>query len=135
MRYKYLLDTDICIYIAKNHPENVRLRMAKCSPGELAMSVVTHGELCYGAQKSVRKAEAIATLNRLTHAIAVLDLDENVAIAYGGIRAELERKGCIIGSNDLWIAAHALAKGLTLVTNNTREHARVLGLVVENWAS
>jgi len=134
MEYKYLLDTDICIYIAKNHPENVRKRMAQCGAGELAMSVVTCGELYYGAQKSARKSEALMTLQRLTNAIAVLDLDDSVANAYGNIRSELEREGRVIGANDLWIAAHAFAKGLTLVTNNTREYTRISKLSVENWA-
>ena len=134
MSYKYLLDTDICIYIAKNRPEQVRKRMEQCEPGDLAMSVITCGELYLGAQKSVRQTEAFRTLRQLTDAIAILDLDESVSRNYGIIRANLERQGTIIGANDLWIAAHAKTKDLILVTNNTREYTRIEHLTVENWA-
>ncbi len=134
MGYKYLLDTDICIYIAKNRPQQVRKRMEQCDAGDLAMSVITCGELYLGAQKSVRQIEAFRTLRQLTDAIAVLDLDESVSRNYGLIRAKLERQGTIIGANDLWIAAHAKTKDLILVTNNTREYTRIEHLTVENWA-
>jgi tRNA(fMet)-specific endonuclease VapC len=134
IRYQYLLDTDICIYIAKNKPQHVRQRMAMCQPGELAMSVITCGELYLGAQKSNRPTEAFKVLQQLRANITVLDLDESVAKVYGDIRANLERQGCIIGANDLWIAAHAKSKGLVIVTNNTREYSRITGLTVENWA-
>jgi len=134
MGYKYLLDTDICIYIAKNRPQQVRKRMEQCEPGDLAMSVITCGELYLGAQKSVRQTEAFRTLRQLTDAIAVLDLDESVSRNYGVIRANLERQGTIIGANDLWIAAHAKTNDLILVTNNTREYTRIEQLTVENWA-
>jgi len=134
MSYKYLLDTDICIYIAKNRPQQVRKRMEKCEPGDLAMSVITCGELYLGAQKSVRQPEAFRTLKQLTDMIAILDLDESVSRNYGIIRASLEQQGTVIGANDLWIAAHAKTKNLILVTNNTREYTRIELLTVENWA-
>lgn len=135
MAYKYLLDTNICIYIAKNRPLIVRRRLESCQPGELAMSVITCGELRYGAEKSSRKSEAIKTIDQLMYSIVVLDIDETVTHHYGIIRADLERRGLVIGSNDLWIAAHAQAMGLTLVTNNMREFSRIDCLSVENWAS
>lgn len=134
MSHKYLLDTDICIYIAKNRPQQVRKRMEQCAPGDLAMSVITCGELYLGAQKSVRQTEAFRILKQLTDMISVLDLDESVSQSYGIIRANLERQGTVIGANDLWIAAHAKTKDLVLITNNTREYTRIEHLTVENWA-
>jgi tRNA(fMet)-specific endonuclease VapC len=131
---RYLLDTDICIYIAKHHPPALRQRFEQAQPGELAMSVVTYGELRHGAEKSQWRAKAIDTLATLTDAITILDLPEQAGARYGAIRADLERAGTPIGANDLWIAAHALAEDLTLVTNNGCEFQRVVGLRVENWA-
>jgi tRNA(fMet)-specific endonuclease VapC len=97
------------------------------------MSVVTYGELAYGARKSQLGKAALAHLQALLSSIEVLPLPEAAGLHYGGIRAELERRGEVISSNDLWIAAHALADGLILVTNNEREFRRVPGLTIENW--
>jgi tRNA(fMet)-specific endonuclease VapC len=96
--------------------------------------VITFGELVSGAEKSAQRAAALKLLRELAQVLPVLGLPETAAEAYGTIRAELERKGQMIGNNDLWIAAHAKAAGLTLVTNNEREFRRVRGLKVENWA-
>lgn len=131
---RYLLDTDICIYIAKHHPPALRQRFEQAQPGELAMSVVTYGELRHGAEKSQWRAKALDTLATLTDAITILEMPEQAGARYGAIRADLERAGTPIGANDLWIAAHALAEDLTLVTNNGREFRRIDGLRVENWA-
>ncbi len=133
MSHHYLLDTNICIYIAKNRPEAVLQRFQKLSEGEVAMSVVTHGELCYGACKSRRREEALKALSELATMIPVLPLTSQVGERYGVTRSELESSGRPIGNNDLWIAAHALALGVVLVTNNTREFARIPSLKVENW--
>ena len=130
---RYLLDTDICIYIAKHRPAEVLDRFKKLRPGEVAMSVVTHGELSYGAWKSSRSAEALAALSELSTLIPVLAIGPDVGEHYGRIRSQLESSGRLIGNNDLWIAAHACALGVVLVTNNEREFSRVTGLVVENW--
>jgi len=102
--------------------------------GEAALSVITFGELMYGAENSAQRAAALELLRGLAQVLPVLDLPDTTAEAYGRIRAELERAGQMIGNNDLWIAAHARAAGLTLVTNNEREFRRVRGLKVENWA-
>jgi len=95
--------------------------------------VITHGELCYGACKSRRREDARKTLSELASMIPVLPISSQIGERYGEVRSELERSGRLIGNNDVWIAAHALALGVTLVTNNAREFARVPGLEVENW--
>lgn len=130
---RYLLDTNICIYIARHQPPEVRQRFERHGAEELAMSVVTYGELRFGAEKSQARAQALAALEQLTGRIQVVPLPLSAAEDYGQIRAELQRMGRPIGNNDLWIAAHARAEGWVLVTNNEREFVRVPGLVVENW--
>ncbi len=135
MKPRYLLDTDICIYIAKNRPAEARRRFEACSPGDLAMSVVTFGELRHGAEKSQARDQALATLTALAETISVLALPVEAGAHFGRIRAALERAGQPIGNNNLWIAAHALAAGLTLVSNNRRGFARIEALSVENWAA
>ncbi len=134
MEPRFLLDTNICIYVRRQKPEKVLRRFRALRQGEAALSVITFGELLYGAAKSVQRAEALERLEELAHLLPVLPLPEAAAEAYGIMRAELERKGEMIGNNDLWIAAHAKAAGLTLVTNNEREFRRVRGLKVRNWA-
>lgn len=134
MALRYLLDTNICIYIKRERPATVRAHMARRRPGSLGMSVVTWGELQFGANKSQQAGAAHANLAALAQIIAVLPLSEDAAGHYGDIRAVLERQGTPIGNNDLWIAAHARAEGVTLVTNNMREFSRVPGLKLVNWA-
>jgi tRNA(fMet)-specific endonuclease VapC len=134
MPVRYLLDTNICIYIAKYNPPEVRERFAQHTVDELAMSVITLGELYNGAEKSQSPKKASAAIEQLSNAIQVIPMTEPVAQQYGKIRAKLEKAGQTIGNNDLWIASHAKAEGLVLVTNNEREFKRVAGLKVENWA-
>jgi tRNA(fMet)-specific endonuclease VapC len=130
---RYLLDTNICIYIAKRRPTKVLSRLQQLRPGDVGMSVVTFLELTYGAWKSQHPEENLARLEQLERLIPAQPLDSWVARDYARVRAELERKGTPIGAYDLLIAAHALSLGLTLVTNNLREFRRVPGLKVENW--
>lgn len=134
MEPRYLLDTNICIYIRRKKPEEVLRRFRTLRPGEAALSVITFGELVYGAEKSAQRGAALEVLRELAQVLPVQSLPETAAESYGTIRAELERKGEMIGNNDLWIAAHARAAGLTLVTNNEREFRRVRGLKMQNWA-
>ena len=134
MEARFLLDTNTLIYIRRNRPAGVLARFQKLSYGEAAFSVITFGELAYGAAKSARRSEAIAQLDELRSALPIIALPENAAEIYGVIRADLEGRGQQIGNNDLWIAAHAVAANLILVTNNEREFARVKGLKVQNWA-
>lgn len=135
MSARYLLDTNICIYIAKHNPPEVRERFARHAARELAMSVVTLGELRFGAEKSQSRERALASIQTLTSLITVAPLPEAAGEHYGQIRAALQANGQIIGNNDLWLAAHARAEGWILVTNNEREFVRVPGLQVENWVT
>ncbi len=135
MRLRYLLDTNICIYIARNRPDAVLKRFQKLGVGEVAMSVITHGELCFGACKSRRLEEAQKALREMATMIPILPLTSQVGERYGEIRSELEKSGRPIGNNDIWIAAHALALGVVLVTNNARAFARIPDLEVENWVA
>ena len=135
MAVRYLLDTNICIYIAKYQPPTVRARFEQHAADELAMSVVTLGELRFGAEKSQAPEQALSALARLESLIQVMPLCETTGQHYGQIRADLQRKGQPIGNNDLWIAAHARANDWILVTNTEREFARVGGLQVENWVA
>ena len=134
MEPRYLLDTNICIYIRQKRPEEVLRRFRKLRPGEAALSVITYGELLYGAAKSAQRVAALERLRELVHWLPALSLPETAAEAYGSIRAELESKRQMIGNNDLWIAVHAVVTGLTLVTNNESEFRRVRGLKIQNWA-
>src|SRR5713101_3976509 len=129
MEARFLLDTNICIYIRRKKPEEVLRRFRTLRTGEAVLSVITFGELVYEAEKSAQRGTALELLRELAQG-----LPETAAESYGKIRAELERKGEMIGNNDLWIAAHAKAASLTLVTNNERGFRRVRGLKVQNWA-
>lgn len=130
---RYLVDTNICIYIKNHRPAEVLARFSKLPPGKVAMSAITYGELCFGAEKSSKPKESRHILEHLIALIPVLPLDETVSTHYGKIRQHLQASGKLIGNNDLWIAAHALANKLILVTNNVAEFERVPGLRVENW--
>ena len=130
---KYLLDTNICIYLTKQqHPALIE-RFKSLAENEVAMSVITYGELQFGAQKSQQKQKVLNALQQLSLAIPVLEMNQEVSQHYGEIRAYLQKIGAIIGNNDLWIAAHAKAAGLILVTNNVREFELVPELKLENW--
>jgi tRNA(fMet)-specific endonuclease VapC len=133
MTPRHLLDTDIIIHIRRSRPPSVLARFQALPPGSVAMSVITHGELQFGAAKSQTPEAARQTLDELAMIIPVLPLPESVGPVYGQLRADLQRRGEMIGNNDLWIAAHACAAGLVLVTNNAREFSRVKDLKLENW--
>ena len=133
MPARYLLDTNICIYIHRQKPEEVLTRFQKLKPGDAAISVITWGELLYGAEKSQQRKKALQLLEEFKAFVPVLPMPENAGKTYGAIRASLESKGKPVGNNDLWIAAHAKAAALTIVTNNEREFQRVPGLKVQNW--
>lgn len=135
MDVRYLLDTNICIYVRRRKPESVFRRFDRLIAGEAAISVITFGELLFGANKSREPGASLKTLNEFFRLVPALPLPEKAGEVYGFIRADLEARGEVIGANDLWIAAHALASGLTLVTNDEREFRRVRGLKVQNWAA
>jgi len=129
----YMLDTDICIYIIKRKPRNVLKRLESLQPGQLAMSAITFAELMNGAKKSQRVEANVAKLNELAELIEIRPFDQKAATFYGDVRSTLEKKGNIIGSNDLLIAAHALSLDWILVSNNEKEFGWVDGLRIENW--
>jgi tRNA(fMet)-specific endonuclease VapC len=131
---RYLLDTDTCIYIIKKQPVEVFNRLKKCSIGDVAVSSITVAELEYGAAKSNRPDQNRNALLAFLSPFEILPFDDQAAIHYGDIRSHLEKSGKLIGSMDMMIAAHARSIPLILVTNNSREFARVPDLRVENWA-
>ena len=135
MTTRFLLDTNICIYIQRQKPKEVLARFEKLEPGDVAISVITWGELLYGAEKSMQRKKALQLLDEFKSFVPVLPIPENAGNTYGVMRASLESKGKPIGNNDLWIAAHAKAAGLTIVTNNEREVQRVPGLKGKNWVA
>jgi tRNA(fMet)-specific endonuclease VapC len=133
MRTRYMLDTNICIYIQRQRPEEVLARFQELKPGDAAISVITWGELLYGAEKSQQRKKALQLLEEFKTLVPVLPIPEDAGKTYGAIRASLASQGKPIGNNDLWIAAHAKAATLTIVTNNEQEFQRVPGLKVQNW--
>lgn len=133
MALQALLDTNICIYIARNRPPSVADRFAQATPGSLGISLITWGELCFGADKSNDPKRAHERLARFVADVPVHIPGTDTGLHYGEIRATLERAGTPIGNNDLWIAAHARALGVTLISNNVGEFERVPGLRLENW--
>ncbi len=133
MTLRFLLDTNICIYISKQKPISVLKKFEELKIGEVAMSMITYGELLYGAEKSHHPRKTLSILKQIAALIQPLPLSIDVSKYYGNIRSELEKQGKLIGNNDLWIAAHALAARLILVTNNVKEFSRVPYLKIENW--
>jgi tRNA(fMet)-specific endonuclease VapC len=131
---KYLLDTDICIYIIKKKPEQVLKKLAKLESTDIAISTITLSELIYGAEKSQHKEKNLEAITGFLVPIDVLPWDEGAARSAGQIRAVLEKHGKVIGPYDLQIAGQALSLNLTLVTNNEKEFSRIKGLKIENWA-
>lgn len=132
----YLLDTNIVSYFLRDASVALSQRILDSSPDTLAISIISAGELRYGLSKlppSRRATELAQRLNAVLTAITVLPLTAEAAPHYGRTRAQLEAAGTPIGNNDLWIAAHALADNMTLVTNNVGEFQRVQDLLVENW--
>ena len=129
---RYLLDTNICIYVIKRRPESLLERFNR-NASHLAMSSITLAELMHGAEKSSDPPRSLAVVENFCSRLEVLAYGPKAAQHYGQIRAALERRGTPIGVNDLHIAAHARSVGLTLVSNNLREFERVDGLLYENW--
>lgn len=130
---RYLLDTDICIYIINQRPAAVIERFRQQATGSLGLSSVSAAELAFGVEKSGSQKN-LQALQMFLAPLEILPFDEPVIWHYATVRADLEKRGTPIGAMDTMIAAHALALNLTLVTNNAREFERVKGLRVENWA-
>ena len=130
---KYMLDTNMVIYTIKNRPEKVR-RMFNQHEGQMCISMVTLGELIYGAERSARPEHSLAVIEGFAARLGILPFESGDANHFGQVRAELAAAGTPIGPYDAMIAGHARARGLILVTNNLREFQRVPGLRLENWS-
>lgn len=129
---KYLLDTNIVIYVLKRRPIEV-LEIFNANANRMAISSITLSELIYGAEKSPNVDKNLEAVEDFISHLEVLPYEAKASQHYGQIKAVLEKKGEIIGENDIHIAAHAISQGLILVTNNVREFQRVPNLAVENW--
>ena len=129
----YLLDTNACIRILNGSSTPLERRLRSCSPTEVALCSVVKAELYFGARKSERQAENLRLVDRFFSVFSSFPFDDSCAETYGAIRTELERGGTPIGPNDLLIAATAIANELILVTHNTSEFKRVVGLHLEDW--
>jgi tRNA(fMet)-specific endonuclease VapC len=130
---RFMLDTDTCSYIMKRSHPLVLKRLQAVDVGDVCMSVITKAELLNGVEVSPRRAHDAGALAALLPYVDVVDFSDEAATHYAEIRADLKRRGELIGANDLLIASHARALDLTLVTNNTAEFQRVTDLTVENW--
>ena len=129
---RFMLDTNVCIRVLRDRPASARARFNAEADG-LCISAVTLGELLHGAAKSDRPADKRREVGRLAARLEVLPFDDEAAAHYGDIRADLERRGMVIGPYDLMIAGHARSRGLVVVTGNLGEFTRVAGLRCEDW--
>jgi tRNA(fMet)-specific endonuclease VapC len=130
--FKYLLDTNIVIYVLKRRPKEV-LEIFNRNASRMAISSITLSELIYEAEKSSNVDKNLEAIEEFVSHLDVLPYDAKASQHYGQIKAALEKRGEIIGENDIHIAAHAISQGLILVTNNLREFKRVPNLALENW--
>ena len=131
---KYLLDTNIVNYVLKRRPKEV-LEIFNTNASRMAISSITLSELIYGAEKSLNVDKNLEAIEEFVSHLDVLPYEAKASQHYGRIKAALEKKGEIIGENDIHIAAHAISQGIILVTNNLREFKRVPNLALENWVS
>ena len=131
---RYMLDTNICIYAIKHKPEQVFMRLQEHDPIDICISSVTYAELVHGVEKSKAIEKNRVALALLLANIEIMNFDSLAAEGYGKIRADLEKAGTPIEPLDMMFAGHAKALGYTVVTNNTKEFARVKGLKLENWS-
>jgi len=130
---RFLLDTNICIYIIKRQPPQVLDKFRTLDISEIGISSITIAELEYGAYKSQRTEQNRVALNQFLIPLEIVPFDERATETYGQLRSQLERQGIVVGSMDMLIASQAIGLGLILVTNNVRELSRIPGLVIENW--
>ena len=128
-----MLDTDTCAFLLRRSSDVLLQRIQAVPVAQQVMSVVTYAELLYGVQVSSKKKVNQVAVDALAVHVAILDWPAIAAQHYAEIRADLKKKGALIGANDLLIAAHARSLGAVVVTNNTKDFARVKGLSTENW--
>jgi len=132
---RYMFDTDTCSYIMRRASDTLLKRLRKTPVSDVCISVITKSELLFGVEISPRRQHDQAALEAFLRYVEVLDFPDEAAPHYANIRGHLKTRGTMIGANDLLIAAHARSLGLVLVTNNTREFARVPKLKIANWTT
>ena len=130
---KYLVDTNILIFLCNSKSKKLEAKFKKHHPEEFFVSSITVGELIYGVNKSQQKRKNLEAIIKILSPFKVIDFDSRDAWEYGEIRANLESKGKSIGGNDIMIAAQVKRRGLIMLTNNTKEYKRVSGIKVEDW--
>jgi Predicted nucleic acid-binding protein, contains PIN domain len=130
----YLLDSNICIYIINGRPQRVVQKIKEYNPPEIKLSSISIAELEYGVSKSENREKNRQALLHFASAFDIVDFTDDDAEIYGLIRADLEKKGQVIGPYDMQIAAQAISRNMVLVTNNVSEFCRVKNLKIENWA-
>jgi len=130
---RYMLDTNICSYILKNHPVAVKLKFEEVGSGNICISSIVLAELYYGAARHPKGVIIRREIDDFASRLVVMPWDEIAADHYGAIRSSLEKAGTLVGAMDMLIAAHARSSGMTLVTNNQREFDRIKGLTSVNW--
>ncbi|HDY82595.1 MAG TPA: type II toxin-antitoxin system VapC family toxin [Halieaceae bacterium] len=130
---RYMLDTDMCSFIIKEHPQRVRQRFQTLAMEQLCVSVVTYAELIYGVERSSSRRVNRPVIEDFVRHLDVMDWDAGAADQYGVIRTELEAAGTLIGAMDMMIAAHAKSIKAVLVTNNQKHFTKVKGLKIDNW--
>jgi len=131
---KYMLDTNICIYLIKQQPPKLLKHFKSHTVGDIGLSSITLAELRYGVSKSRYIEKNQQALDEFILSLEIADFDEKAAREYGAIRAELERTGTPIGSMDMLIGTHALALGAILVTNNIKEFKQIKNLKILDWS-
>lgn len=132
---RYMLDTNICIYIIREKPIKALKKLRSFDLADIVISAITHSELEYGVAKSSKQEENREALIKFLAALEIAPYDDKAAADYGQIRNHLEKKGAVVGAMDMLIGAHARSIPVTLVTNNIKEFKRIPGLRVENWAA
>ncbi|MDH4320994.1 MAG: type II toxin-antitoxin system VapC family toxin [Desulfobulbaceae bacterium] len=130
---RYMLDTNICIYLIKQKPLSVLNKLRAIAISDVVISAITLAELEYGVAKSSRPSQNNDALQEFVAPLEIMPFDDAAACRYGEIRDYLEKEGKVIGSMDMLIAAHAGSLNYTLVSNNLREFERVPGLLLANW--
>lgn len=130
---RYMLDTNICSYILKNHPTAVKRRFEEVGAGNICISTIVLAELYYGAARHPKGVVIRREIDDFASRLTVMSWDESAAEHYGAIRSTLEKAGAPVGAMDMLIAAHAKSCGATLITNNRREFDRIEGLTSLDW--
>lgn len=131
---RYMLDTNICIYIIREKPIKVLKKLRTFNLSDIVISAITHSELEYGVAKSSRRKKNREALIKFLAPLEIIPYDDKAAVNCGQIRTHLEKKGTVIGAMDMLIGAHACSIPVTLVTHNLREFKKIPGLRVDNWA-